>query len=353
MSQGTEGLLAYSHDLLLVDLDGVVHIGGTAVDPAPATLRQLRQDGMPVCYVTNNASRSADHVARLLTSLDVPAQPGDVATSAQAAAGMLAERVPSGARVLVLGSSALADEVTSVGLDSIRDADQDPVAVVQGYSPEFGWRDLAEATVALSRGVLWVVTNTDRTLPSERGPLPGNGALVAALTVAVDKEPDLVAGKPEPGLFRTASARWEPQRPLVVGDRLDTDIEGATRAGYDSIFVLTGVGTAADLLAAEEARRPRYVGADLADLRKPYPAIEVSEDTARCREWTVWREPDTLRLTGDGAPIDALRALCAAAWSSRGSQATWSNGSELSLTAGSDEAMAAFELFELAGKRDF
>jgi ribonucleotide monophosphatase NagD (HAD superfamily) len=138
--------------------------------------------------------------------------------------------------------------------------------VVQGYGRTVGWPDLAEACVAVRGGADWVVTNTDATLPSSRGPLPGNGALVAALRFALSREPDLVVGKPAPGLFTAAAKRARASRPLVVGDRLDTDIEGAVRAGMDSLLVLTGVTQEAEVLAAPGYRRPTYVANDLSGL---------------------------------------------------------------------------------------
>jgi ribonucleotide monophosphatase NagD (HAD superfamily) len=182
--------------------------------------------------------------------------------------------------------------------------------VVQGYGPQVGWADLAEAAVAIRGGAQWVATNTDRTLPSPRGPLPGNGSLVAALRTALGREPDLVVGKPEPELFAIAARRVGATRPLVVGDRLDTDIEGAVRAGMESLLVLTGVSTAADLLAAPPELRPTYVAPDLAGLFDVASAAAVPPD-----EVEGWRLEDGPRLAGDGAAIDALRLLCGLAWS--------------------------------------
>src|SRR5205807_176651 len=168
--------------------------------------------------------------------------------------------------VLVVGAQSLESEVAAVGLKPVREADAEPVAVVQGYGPDVGWPELAEACVAVRRGAWWIATNADRTLPSPRGPLPGNGALVAALATALGREPDEVVGKPAPALFQRAAQRAGARRPLVVGDRLDTDIDGARRAGMDSMLVLTGVSTRADLDAAPPDRRPTYVAPDLSAL---------------------------------------------------------------------------------------
>src|SRR6185312_17167359 len=143
----------------------------------------------------------------------------------------------------------LAAEVKNVGLEPVRLWSDEPRAVVQGHSPETAWADLAEAALAIRAGATWVAANVDRTLPSERGLLPGNGSMVAALRTATDRDPQ-VAGKPAPTLLNDALARGEFRSPIVVGDRLDTDIAGATAADLPSLLVLTGVSTAADMVHA-------------------------------------------------------------------------------------------------------
>ena len=223
-----------------------------------------------MAYATNNASRRAAEVADLLTGMGVPAAPDEVLTSAGAAARLLAERLPAGRQVLVVGAEALRAEVRDVGLVPVATADDRPAAVVQGYGPR-GRLGAAGRGVSLAvrAGATWVATNTDRTLPSPRGPLPGNGSLVAVLRTALDRDPDVVVGKPEPALFHAAADRAGARRPLVVGDRLDTDIEGANRAGMDSLLVLTGVSTADELAKAPDGHRPTYVADDLGGLFSP------------------------------------------------------------------------------------
>ena len=139
--------------------------------------------------------------------------------------------------MLIVGTESLAAEIDNVGLKPVRQWSDDPVAVVQGHSPQTGWPDLAEAALAIRGGALWVAANVDKTLPSERGLLPGNGSMVAALRAATDSEPQ-VAGKPEPTLLTDALSRGDFRTPLVVGDRLDTDIAGANAAGLPSLLVL-------------------------------------------------------------------------------------------------------------------
>ncbi|MCO8271482.1 HAD-IIA family hydrolase [Actinoplanes sp. TRM 88003] len=307
--------LAGGYDLVVFDLDGVVYLIDKPIAGAAEAVGQLRGRGTAVAYATNNASRRAADVAAKLTGMGVAAEPAEVLTSAGAAATVLSEKFPAGSRVLVVGADALRDEVREAGLTPVAAADDEPVAVVQGYGPEVGWSVLSEASLAVRAGALWVATNTDRTLPSPRGPLPGNGSLVAVLRTALDRDPDLVVGKPGPALFTTAVAQARAERPLVVGDRLDTDIEGAVTAGLDSLLVLTGVSGPADLLAAVPAQRPTYVAADLAGLFRPAAESAVPPAAEDAGGWRVARDGDTVTLDGAGDPVVALRLLCAATWS--------------------------------------
>lgn len=310
-----EKAVVAGYDHVIFDLDGVLILGDQPVAGAAGAVVGLSQLGIKLSYATNNASRSADQVADLLTGLGIPAKPPEIVTSARAAAAVLARRFSPGDGVLVVGSEALVAEVRLVGLRPVTSAADAPVAVVQGYSWDVGWQALAEASVAIRAGALWVATNLDRTLPSPRGPLPGNGALVAALATALDRQPDVAVGKPAPELFAIAAGSGGVSRSLVVGDRLDTDIEGANRAGLDSLLVLTGVSTPADLLAAGQGRRPTYVACDLGGLGR--------EPSGTVGDWLVKRDADTLVLSGDGPVSDALWALCQAWWSARDSDADY------------------------------
>lgn len=263
------GPLVGGYDLLLLDLDGVVYLGEDPVPGAVEAIERLHKDGLRVMYATNNASRTPEEVATILVKLGVAAAAEDVVTSAMAAAAVLRERLRPGSPVLVVGAEALAAALSRVGLQPVTSADERPAAVVQGYAPEVGWQQLAEASVAIRAGAQWIATNTDATLPTPRGPLPGNGSLVAALRTALEREPDLVVGKPQPTIFETAIQLAGAQRALVVGDRLDTDIAGAHRAGLDSLLVFTGVTTEEDLASASPQQRPTYLGADLGALFAP------------------------------------------------------------------------------------
>jgi len=312
---GSSVPLVEAYDVALLDLDGVVYLQEEPVPEAATALEAARATGMRLEFVTNNASRRAEAVVALLAKVGVAARPEEVVTSAQASAALLAERLPAGSAVLVVGSDALGEELVDVGLRPVRAAEERPAAVIQGYAPDVGWPQLAEASVALRAGAFWVATNADATFPSPRGPLPGNGSLVAALVTATGQVPDEIVGKPHPRLHQESVRRSGAQHPLVVGDRLDTDIEGAVLGGCDSLLVLTGVTTPAGLLVAPPGARPTYVSTDLHGLLTAHPAPESLPDNEfRCGGWTVTVDSGVSRLAGSGAAIDALRALCAAAW---------------------------------------
>ncbi|MEV8306473.1 HAD hydrolase-like protein [Streptomyces flavidovirens] len=310
--------LREAYDTALLDLDGVVYAGGEAIAHAVDALGVAREGGMHLAYVTNNALRTPDAVAEHLTELGVPARASDVITSAQAVARLVADQVPSGARVLVVGGDGLRVALRERGLVPVESADDDPVAVVQGYGgPDLAWGRLAEASYAVARGLPWFASNTDLTIPSARGIAPGNGAAVEVVRIATGAEPQ-VAGKPLPPMHRETILRTGAERPLVVGDRLDTDIEGANVGGVDSLLVLTGVTDAAQLLAAAPKYRPTYVDADLRGLLTGQPEVAGTDGGFVCGGWTAAVRGGELVAEGEGAALDGLRALCAAAWTYAG-----------------------------------
>ena len=306
--------LAEAYDVLLFDLDGVVYIGGTAIPGAPAALRGAQQAGAHVAYVTNNASRTPAAVAALLAGMGAPVTEADVVTSAQAAARLLADRLPPKSRVLVIGATALSLAVRERGLVPVWTASDQPAAVVQGFGPGIDYGRLAEGGIAVGAGALFVATNADSTIPTARGTAPGNGSLLQVIEHATGTAP-LVAGKPEPPLHRESVIRTGARHPLVIGDRLDTDIEAAYHAGTDSLLVLTGVDNPRTVTLAPPHRRPTYIAETLDALLQPYPDVAVSGAGASCNGWTAaGAEGGPLTLDGGGAAVDGLRALAAAAW---------------------------------------
>jgi glycerol-1-phosphatase len=309
--------IAQEYDCLLIDLDGTVFRGA---EPTAGAVRSLDDVRGRKLFVTNNASRSADQVASHLRELGFTASGADVVTSAQTAAHLLAGELPPESAVLIVGTDALANEIAAVGLRPVRRYDDAPVAVVQGLSTTIGWPDLAEAALAIRAGALWVAANVDPTLPTERGLLPGNGSLVAALRVATDTEPR-VAGKPAPGLFHDAVARGDFRASLVIGDRLDTDIEGANAAELPSLMVLTGVNTARDAVFAEPVRRPTYIGHDLRSLHQDGELLAVRPQTG----WHVGIGDGAVTVSANGADdgdgLSIVRAVAAAVWGAPDAQA--------------------------------
>lgn len=312
--RGTGEPLAALYDVALLDLDGVVYLGGAPIPGAADALAKAVASGMRLAFVTNNASRTPSAIAAQLTRLGVAARADEVVTSAQAAARLLAEHLPAGAAVLVVGGMGLRLAVRERGFRPVTTAADQPAAVVQGYAPDLSYPLLAEGGLAVTSGALFVATNADATLPTPRGRQPGNGSLIQVIATATGRAP-LVAGKPEPPMHAEAVARSGARHPLIVGDRLDTDIESAVRSGADSLLVLTGVTHPRDAVLAPPLRRPTYLADGLAGLGVPHPEVTAADGTFRCGGWQVTVNGARIQVAGSGAAIDGLRALCAAAWS--------------------------------------
>jgi len=313
MLQRCERPLWSAYDLALLDLDGVVYVGPESVSGAAQHLTDAQRAGMHLAYVTNNASRTPSAVADHLQALGVPAAPGDVVTSAQAAARLLADKLSPGAAVFVIGGTGLYDAVAERGLRGVQDPADRPEAVVSGYHPDLRWRVVIEGAVLVRNGMHWVAANTDLTMPTSLGEAPGNGALVELVERFSGRSPE-VAGKPAAPLFEETVRRVGGERPLVVGDRLDTDIEGAANAGLDSLLVLTGVTGLDQLVAARGGRRPTYLAVDLAGLGQPHDAPQVEDAEARLDGWTARVLQGRLEVTGEGQPDAWWRVVASAAW---------------------------------------
>jgi len=292
--------LALRYDVGLLDLDGTVYVGADAIPGAVQAVADAGALGFRVGYVTNNASRPPAMVVEQLRGLGLAATRDDVLTSAQAAAALLAEDLPAGSAVLVVGGAGLVEAVLACGLRPVASADDQPMAVAQGWAPELGWGLLAEGAYALSRGLPWIATNTDQTLPTARGIAPGNGSFVSLLAGVVGRRPDAVAGKPHAALLTQAAGKFSALNPIVIGDRLDTDIEGGWASG-----------------------RPTYVAADLSGLLVAHPAPTAALDGGwACGPWRACVNADGRLVIQERSgellssqPFDGLRAACAAAWS--------------------------------------
>lgn len=314
---GSTTPLAEAFDLALVDLDGVTYAGHEPIAHAAAGLALARSVGMRLVFVTNNASREPSSVSEQLSSLDIPAVSEDVMTAAQACARLLADHVAPGSRVLVVGGAGLVTAVTEAGYVVVQSAQDAPVAVAQGFSPELGWADLAEAAYAVAGGAVHVASNLDLSLPTARGFAPGNGALVGAVTAATGVTP-FSAGKPSPAMYAMAVERAGASRPLVIGDRLDTDLAGARSGGYPGLHVLTGVSSARDDVLAVAGERPHFIGADLRSLAQVHHApVQGPDGWWSCgvsRARVVEGRLELAVSAGEKDPVNVVRAACNAAW---------------------------------------
>ena len=316
---GSSTPLADRFDLALVDLDGVAYRGHEPIDGAAEGLTSARERGMRLVFVTNNASREPESVADQLTDLGIVTHASEVMTAAQAAAQLLRTRLPRGAKVLVVGGAGLVTAVRAAGYEVVHSADDEPAAVAQGFAPEVGWPQLAEAAYAdrsrrVARGV------EPRPEPADRPRVRArNGSLVGAVQAATGVVPDS-AGKPSPTMYRMAVERVGARETLVIGDRLDTDLAGARAGGYIGLHVLTGVSSARDDVLAVPGERPHLIGADLRSLLVAHPEPQQAGEGW----WTVRdasaRVVDGGLEIGRGTPssvedhVDVVRAACAAAW---------------------------------------
>jgi glycerol 3-phosphatase-2 len=309
----SERPLREAYDVAVLDLDGVVYVGPDAVAGAPEALNAAQSSGMHLAFVTNNASRPPEAVGEHLRELGVDAHDEDVVTSSQAAARLLSSQVDAGSKVFLMGGLGLEQAMLERGLEPVTEPSEDVVAVAQGYGPDMPWKRVVQGAVLVRSGLLWVASNTDMTLPTATGVGPGNGTLVRLIAEFSEREAQ-VAGKPKSPLFEETIKRVGGSHPLVVGDRLDTDIEGAVGMGWDSLLVLTGVTGLAELVRAEEGQRPTYLGQDLGALAESQHAPDVGDGGVTLGGWTATVQDGRLLLEGDGSVDEWWRAAAVAAW---------------------------------------
>ena len=301
-----------AHDLVMFDLDGVVYVGGEAIEGVAERIQRIREAGLHVAFVTNNASRTPDKVAEKLVGVGVEASATDVVTSAQAAARLLVDEHGPGAKVLMLGGEGLRVALLEAGLEPVAEA-EGAVAVASGYGPDVRWRDIMRVSVLVRDGLPYVASNTDMTIPTPYGLAPGHGVLVQTISGFAGVEP-VVAGKPERPLMEETVRRVGGDRPIMVGDRLDTDIEGAHAIDVPSLLVLTGVSWLEDLAAATPELRPTYISPTLEGLFEPHPAPATSEAGTQLGGWTATVEDGRLEVVGDGKDADWWRVAVTACW---------------------------------------
>lgn len=312
---GSPDALSCAYDVAVLDLDGVVYRGRAGVPGAREALNAAQQGGMHLAFVTNNAARPPSVVGDHLRELGLDVVDEDVVTSAQAAARLVAGLVPAGSEVYVIGGEGLELALRERGLTPVTEPGPEVAAVAQGYGPEMPWKRVVRGAMLVARGLPWVASNTDLTIPTDGGEGPGNGTLVELVGKFAGRSPQ-VAGKPMRPLFEETLTRVGGNRPLVIGDRLDTDIRGAHAMGWDSLLVMTGVTGLVELVAAAPDERPSYVGADLAVLGEPQPACTTDEETGvlGLGGWQARVVEDRLELTGSGGVHDWWRLAAVAGW---------------------------------------
>ena len=255
----------------ILDLDGVVYRGKERQPHAREFVLRLRSSGCLVRFLTNKAAHSRDDYVRALASMDIPVTRDEIMTSGYATALYLAEQGAAGKTVYRIGESGIDEELRAVGVRVLKDGDS-PEAhvdyVVVGMDRRFNYAKLARAQKAILEGARFIATNEDPTLPVEGGALlPGAGCMVAAVRAATSVEP-IVIGKPE--TYSVEKILEEtgapPERAVVVGDRLDTDILAGNRAGTTTILVLTGATSREQAEAAIGDLKPDRIVETLGEL---------------------------------------------------------------------------------------
>ena len=304
------------YDTVLCDLDGVVYEGSNVIAHAAETINTLAALGVPVGYVTNNSSRRPETISEQLLTFGISTSPENIISSAKTGVEILAKLIPAGSKVLVVGGEGLRARVTEAGFEIVPNSDAGPIGVIQGFDPSVAWTDLAEASYAIANGAKWVATNQDWTIPREKGIAPGNGTLVSAVHTAVGQLP-IFAGKPEPAIYNTAVEHFGAKQALFIGDRIDTDIRGANRAGIDSVLVMTGISARKEALGAKPEDRPGYIIDTLAELLFGYEQPKKTKRGFSCNGAEVELLGNRVMIThGDPKSIGALRSACAVIYGS-------------------------------------
>lgn len=304
------------YDVVLCDLDGVIYEGTDAIQDAPETINSFLSREIPVGYVTNNSSRKPETIAEQLSGFGIVTAPENIIGSAKTGVDILSTLIPAGAKVLVVGGEGLRSRVVEAGFELAKTSDEKPAGVIQGFDPSVAWTDLAEASYSIANGAKWVATNQDWTIPREKGIAPGNGTLVSAVHTAVGQLP-IVAGKPEVAIYKTAIDHFGAKEALFIGDRIDTDIRGANRAGIDSVLVMTGISTRKEVLGVKPEDRPKYIIGTMAELLKEYDLPKKTKYGYACKGAEVELLGNKVRVThGDPKSIAALRAACAVIYAS-------------------------------------
>ncbi len=249
----------------VLDVDGVLIRGGSAIPGAADALKALREKGLKIRIITNNSTRSRITLCKRLKEMGIDVNHGEIISSSSGTANYMQEKFGKG-KVFIIGEQGIADELGLAGFDLTLEDDADFVVV--GLDRKFHYEKLATALMALRKGARFIATNEDATLPFEHGEKPGAGAIVASLVWCSQRKPEVVIGKPNRFLFDQALSELgtKASETLMVGDRLETDILGANHVGMFGVLVLTGASTESEWRDATREFNPKLVLNSIADL---------------------------------------------------------------------------------------
>ncbi|UCC68955.1 MAG: HAD-IIA family hydrolase [Armatimonadota bacterium] len=268
---------------VILDLDGVIYRGQTAIPGARETAAWLTQNSYQVYYFTNNSTKTRESYVELLAGYGIAADVEHIVTSASLTAHHFSENGLLPATALVVGEGGLAEELRGIGVRVVRQRGKRPIDfVVVGMDRKFTYRKLHEAQQAIRSGAKFIATNLDATYPVEDNVIPGGGSIVVAVATAAQQEP-LLIGKPSAraGELITHHAGVAPNQALMVGDRLETDIEMGRRAGLWTCLVLSGISRAEEVPALPEEHRPHWIVegiGQLPELLASLPSGEAGKD---------------------------------------------------------------------------
>ena len=251
--------------LFLLDMDGTIYLSETLFDGTKDFLRYVRESGGRYLFLTNNSSRGTDAYIAKMARLGIEAFPDDFLTSTDATIRYLQGRYLPDTVYYVCGTESLKNQLRLAGLHVAEQLRDEISVVLLGYDTELTFEKLETCCILLNRGVTWLATNPDWVCPTWYGSVPDCGSVCRMLTTATGRKP-LFLGKPQPAMAELALRRtgFSPEQAVIIGDRLYTDVACGINAGIDSIFVLSGEGTEADI--AQYGIHPTWIFSDIAAL---------------------------------------------------------------------------------------
>ena len=257
--------------LFIFDLDGVVYLGREPVPGAKELLETLEESGKKVFYLTNNSTRTRAKFKEKLSKMGITAQESQIITSAFSTAQYLQQIAP-GSTVFIIGEEGLIREFEEAGFQVNLDGDLKRKInyVVVGLDRSFTFQKLAIGLRAIDKGAKFIATNTDPTLPTEKGNLPGAGSMIAALRTAASTDPSIIIGKPNPFMIDLILKKqnMHPDSAVIIGDRYSTDVLAGINAKIGTILVKTGTGLQEMKLIPPEGPRPDLILESIVEIRK-------------------------------------------------------------------------------------